>query len=66
MPSPWGRAVGSGGAMQALTRHCLAPSGEEEINVSCQAESYNGSFHCFWPGPSSAIFRARLTRRWVS
>uniref|UniRef100_A0A8C3U6H4 IL-12B n=1 Tax=Catharus ustulatus TaxID=91951 RepID=A0A8C3U6H4_CATUS len=45
--------------------HSLAPSGEEEINVSCQAESYNGSFHCSWPGPSSAIFRARLTRRWV-
>nr|XP_031360462.1 interleukin-12 subunit beta-like [Lonchura striata domestica] len=35
---------------------------EEEINVSCQAESYNGSFHCSWPGPPSAVFRARLLR----
>lgn len=33
--------------------------------MSCQAESYNGSFHCSWPGPPSAVFHARLTRRWV-
>lgn len=33
--------------------------------MSCQAESYRGSFHCSWMGPHSAIFRARLTRRWV-
>lgn len=53
------------GLIQPLTSHPLAASGEEEINVSCQAESYNGSFHCSWPGPPSAIFHARLTRRWV-
>lgn len=61
-----GRAVGLGGAMQALTRHLLAPSDEEEINVSCQAESYNGSFHCSWLEPSFDVFRAHLTHRWVS
>ncbi|XP_069711057.1 interleukin-12 subunit beta-like [Phaenicophaeus curvirostris] len=35
---------------------------EEGVNVSCQAESYRGSFHCFWSWPHSAVFRARLTR----
>lgn len=35
------------------------------MNVSCQAESYRGSFHCSWMGPRSAVFRARLRRRWV-
>nr|XP_041571529.1 interleukin-12 subunit beta-like isoform X1 [Taeniopygia guttata] len=40
----------------------LSSTREEELNVSCQAESYNGSFHCSWPGPPSAIFRARLIR----
>lgn len=66
MPSPWGstgQGCGVGGAMQALTRHPSAPSDEEEINVSCQAESYNGSFHCSWPEPSFDVFRARLTHR---
>lgn len=43
----------------------LGPPGEEGMNVSCQAESYHGSFHCSWNGPRSAVFRARLTRRWV-
>lgn len=47
--------------------HCpLAPPGEEEAkNVSCQADSYRGSFRCSWTGPRSAVFRARLMRRWV-
>ncbi|XP_054059375.1 interleukin-12 subunit beta-like [Rissa tridactyla] len=35
---------------------------EKRMNVSCQAESYRGSFHCSWTGPHSAVFRARLTR----
>jgi len=35
------------------------------MKVSCQAESYRGSFRCSWTGPRSAVFRARLTRRWV-
>ncbi|XP_030331386.1 interleukin-12 subunit beta-like [Strigops habroptila] len=34
---------------------------EEGVNVSCQAESYRGSFRCSWAGPRSAVFRARLT-----
>ncbi|KAJ7425419.1 interleukin-12 subunit beta-like protein [Willisornis vidua] len=34
---------------------------EEEIDISCQAESYYGSFHCSWPGFPSDVFRARLT-----
>ncbi|XP_009465165.1 PREDICTED: interleukin-12 subunit beta-like [Nipponia nippon] len=38
---------------------------KEGMNVSCQAASYRGSFHCSWTGPDSAVFRARLTRRWV-
>lgn len=66
--SPTSAMQGGGtapGLMQPLTSHPLTASGEEEINVSCQAESYNGSFHCSWPGPPSAIFHARLTRRWV-
>lgn len=47
--------------------HCpLAPPGEEEAkNVSCQADSYRGSFRCSWTGPRSAVFRARLMHRWV-
>ncbi|XP_053922255.1 interleukin-12 subunit beta-like isoform X2 [Cuculus canorus] len=36
--------------------------GEERVNVSCQAESYRGSFHCSWSWPHSAVFRAHLTR----
>uniref|UniRef100_A0A8B9PK72 Interleukin-12 subunit beta n=1 Tax=Apteryx owenii TaxID=8824 RepID=A0A8B9PK72_APTOW len=40
-----------------------APPGQEEgMNVSCQAESYRGSFRCSWRAPSFAVFRARLTR----
>ncbi|XP_075004337.1 interleukin-12 subunit beta-like [Calonectris borealis] len=35
---------------------------EEGMNVSCQAESYRGSFRCSWTGPRSAVFHARLTR----
>lgn len=63
--SPWGCGDGgtAPGLTQSLTGHPSAPSGEEEINVSCQAESYNGSFHCSWPGPPSAVFHARLIRR---
>ncbi|XP_074948586.1 interleukin-12 subunit beta-like [Phalacrocorax aristotelis] len=35
---------------------------EEQMNISCQAESYQGSFHCSWISDHSAVFRARLTR----
>ncbi|KAF4791275.1 interleukin-12 subunit beta-like protein [Turdus rufiventris] len=44
------------------TTYVVVSSTRKEINVSCQAESYNGSFHCSWPEPSFDVFRARLTR----
>lgn len=60
----WGRGTGPS-PVQPPSCHASAPPGEEGTNVSCQAESYRGSFHCSWTGPRSAVFRARLTRRWV-
>ncbi|XP_068797146.1 interleukin-12 subunit beta-like [Struthio camelus] len=39
------------------------PAGKEEgMNISCQAESYSGSFRCSWRVPRFSVFRARLTR----
>lgn len=67
-----GRAVrdglGKGHAAQPPDPNPLSPvlSGEEGRDASCQADSYRGSFCCSWTGPRSAVFRARLTHRWVS
>ncbi|XP_025902958.1 interleukin-12 subunit beta-like [Nothoprocta perdicaria] len=37
------------------------PPGQPSINVSCQAESYRGSFRCSWMAPPFTVFCARLT-----
>uniref|UniRef100_A0A8C5ILS6 Ig-like domain-containing protein n=1 Tax=Junco hyemalis TaxID=40217 RepID=A0A8C5ILS6_JUNHY len=65
LPATGNYSCWAGPVLLDSTYVVLSNTREEEINVSCQAESYNGSFHCSWPGPASAIFRARLIRRWV-
>uniref|UniRef100_A0A8B9PM42 Interleukin-12 subunit beta n=1 Tax=Apteryx owenii TaxID=8824 RepID=A0A8B9PM42_APTOW len=49
-------------ATYVVVRSTSPPGQEEGMNVSCQAESYRGSFRCSWRAPSFAVFRARLTR----
>ncbi|XP_054149265.1 interleukin-12 subunit beta-like [Melozone crissalis] len=62
LPATGNYSCWAGPVLLDSTYVVLSNNREEEINVSCQAESYNGSFHCSWPGPTSAIFRARLIR----
>ncbi|KAM6132364.1 interleukin-12 subunit beta-like [Pterocles gutturalis] len=52
----------AGSVLLDTTYVVVSGAREEGMNVSCQAESYRGSFHCSWTGPPSAVFRARLTR----
>ncbi|XP_065606333.1 interleukin-12 subunit beta-like [Cyrtonyx montezumae] len=61
LPATGNYSCWDGGVLLDSTYVVVGNSGEEGRNVSCQAESYRGSFHCSWLGPHSAVFRARLT-----
>ncbi|XP_040411486.1 interleukin-12 subunit beta-like [Cygnus olor] len=66
LPATGNYSCWAGGVLLDTTYVVVRDTGEEEgKDVSCQADSYRGSFRCSWTGPRSAIFRARLTRRWV-
>ncbi|XP_027586402.1 interleukin-12 subunit beta-like [Pipra filicauda] len=62
LPATGNYSCWAGPVLLDTTYVVVSGAREEEINVSCQAESYHGSFHCSWPGPPSVVFRARLTR----
>ncbi|XP_050177465.1 interleukin-12 subunit beta-like [Myiozetetes cayanensis] len=61
LPATGNYSCWAGPVLLDTTYVVVSSTYEEEIDVTCQAESYYGSFHCSWPGPPSAIFRARLT-----
>ncbi|CAN0023984.1 unnamed protein product, partial [Bubo scandiacus] len=62
LPAAGNYSCWAGTVLLDTTYVVVSGTREERLNVSCQAESYRGSFHCSWAGPSSAVFRARLTR----
>ncbi|XP_064919014.1 interleukin-12 subunit beta-like [Columba livia] len=62
LPAAGNYSCWAGSVLLDSTYVVVSGTGKERMNVSCQAESYRGSFHCSWMGPHSAIFRARLTR----
>uniref|UniRef100_A0A803XVE2 Uncharacterized protein n=2 Tax=Meleagris gallopavo TaxID=9103 RepID=A0A803XVE2_MELGA len=66
LPATGNYSCWAGGVLLDSTYVVVGDSGEEGRNASCQADSYRGSFRCSWTGPRSAVFRARLTHRWVS
>ncbi|XP_068535407.1 interleukin-12 subunit beta-like [Anas acuta] len=63
LPATGNYSCWAGGVLLDTTYVVVRVTGEEEAkNVSCQADSYRGSFRCSWTGPRSAVFRARLMR----
>ncbi|OPJ81201.1 interleukin-12 subunit beta-like [Patagioenas fasciata monilis] len=62
LPAAGNYSCWAGPVLLDSTYVVVGGTGKEGMNVSCQAESYRGSFHCTWTGPRSAVFRARLTR----
>ncbi|XP_042664162.1 interleukin-12 subunit beta-like [Tyto alba] len=62
LPAAGNYSCWAGTVLLDTTYVVVSGTREEGMNVSCQAESYRGSFHCSWTGPYSAVFRARLTR----
>ncbi|XP_015705656.1 interleukin-12 subunit beta-like [Coturnix japonica] len=66
LPATGNYSCWAGGVLLDSTYVVVGDSGEGGRAASCRADSYLGSFRCSWKGPRSAVFRARLTRRWVS
>ncbi|XP_075606894.1 interleukin-12 subunit beta-like [Balearica regulorum gibbericeps] len=62
LPAAGNYSCWAGTVLLDTTYVVVSGTRKEGMNVSCQAESYHGSFHCSWSGPRSAVFRARLTR----
>ncbi|XP_064306860.1 interleukin-12 subunit beta-like [Phalacrocorax carbo] len=61
MPATGNYSCWAGNVLLDSTYVVVSSTREEQMNISCQAESYQGSFHCSWISDHSAIFRARLT-----
>ncbi|KAM9027544.1 interleukin-12 subunit beta-like isoform 2-T2 [Ara ararauna] len=61
LPAAGNYSCWAGGVLLDSIYVVVSGTREEGMNVSCQAESYRGSFRCSWAGPRSAVFRARLT-----
>ncbi|XP_075566009.1 interleukin-12 subunit beta-like [Pelecanus crispus] len=62
LPATGNYSCWAGTVLLDATYVVVSSTRKEKMNISCQAESYHGSFHCSWAGPPSAVFRARLTR----
>ncbi|XP_051474283.1 interleukin-12 subunit beta-like [Apus apus] len=61
LPAAGNYSCWAGPILLDTTYVVVSETREGGINVSCQAESYRGSFRCSWTGPRSSVFRARLT-----
>ncbi|XP_068005432.1 interleukin-12 subunit beta-like [Melanerpes formicivorus] len=61
LPAAGNYSCWAGTVLLDSTYVVVSSSREERMNISCQTESYHGSFRCSWTGPHSAVFRARLT-----
>ncbi|KAM6071906.1 interleukin-12 subunit beta-like [Theristicus caerulescens] len=61
LPAAGNYSCWAGTVLLDTTYVVVSGTRKEGMNVSCQAVSYRGSFHCSWTGPHSAVFRTRLT-----
>ncbi|XP_064360029.1 interleukin-12 subunit beta-like [Dromaius novaehollandiae] len=62
LPAAGNYSCWAGSVLLDTTYVVVRSTCKERMNVSCQAESYRGSFRCSWRAPSFSVFRARLTR----
>ncbi|KAM6269890.1 interleukin-12 subunit beta-like [Porphyrio hochstetteri] len=62
LPAAGNYSCWAGTVLLDTTYVVVSSTRKEGMNIFCQAESYDGSFHCSWTGPLSTIFRARFAR----